>query len=49
MVDWNQWIMVGNLMNFTNNINTVKAWDRVEQFCREHEAFHDPQSQHSSQ
>ena len=30
------------------NINTVKAWDRMEQFRREQEAFHDPQPSHSA-
>jgi len=38
----------GSIIWGTININTVKAWDRMEQFRREQEAFHDPQPSHSA-
>jgi len=38
----------GSIIWGTINTNTVKAWDRMEQFRREQEAFHDPQPSHSA-
>ena len=48
MMAW--WLggMVGSTIWGTININTVKAWDRMEQLRREQEAFHDPQPSHSA-